>query len=108
MPKIYRQGDCMLLEVKALPEGAARQKVRGKKLTLLLGEATGHHHRFEFVNTDHNVKLFHAGAARYVEVVKPARLLHEEHSTVDVPPGVYQIPVQVEWSDENEPIQVQD
>ena len=95
---VLRQGDVCLIAVDAIPEEAKAQKIKGKKVILALGEATGHHHRFEFMNTDHNVKLFHGGGARYLEVERPAELLHEEHSTVQVPAGKYLLPVQTEYS----------
>lgn len=96
--QVLRQGDVLLIEVASIPEDAKAQKIQGKKVILALGEATGHHHRFEFINTDHNVKLFHAGTARYLEVSRPAELLHEEHSTVQVPAGKYLLPTQVEYT----------
>ena len=94
-----RQGDMALVSVRAIPKDAVEQKVKGKKLILALGEATGHHHRFEFVNTDHNVKLFHTNTGeRYLEVLSPADLLHEEHSTARVPAGKWLLPQQVEYT----------
>ena len=96
---VLRQGDVLLIAVDSIPEGAKAQKRQGKKVILALGEVTGHHHRFEFVNTDFNdVKLYHVGNARYLEVKQPAELLHEEHSTVNVPAGKYLLPTQVEYT----------
>ena len=64
-----------------------------------MGEATGYHHRFEFRDTSDGVKLYHASTgARYLEVTALAELLHEEHSTVRVPPGKYLLPAQVEYT----------
>lgn len=66
---VIRQGDVCLARVKAIPKDAIEQPQRGKKLILALGEATGHHHRFEFLDTSHNVKLYvGAGGARYLDV----------------------------------------
>jgi len=98
MRRIYRQGDVCLIAVDSIPADAVAQKPEGNKVILALGEVTGHHHRFEFLNTDHNVKLFHAGGARYLDVTAPADLLHEEHSTVRVRAGKYLLPVQTEYS----------
>jgi hypothetical protein len=95
---VLRQGDVCLVRVAQIPKDAEAQDVRGGKVILALGEATGHHHRFEFMNTEHNVKLFHSGAGRYIEVGKGgATLLHEEHSSVRVPAGKYLLPTQVEY-----------
>lgn len=99
MKNVLRQGDVLLIAVAAIPADATAEKVKGRKVILALGEATGHHHRFEFLNTDHNVKLFRGGTGeRFLEVTKPAELLHEEHSTVRVPAGKYLLPQQVEYT----------
>ena len=37
---IFRQGDVLLVPVKEIPSGL----VQTKKVTLALGEVTGHHH----------------------------------------------------------------
>jgi hypothetical protein len=96
---VLRQGDVLLIAVDAIPKEAKKQPQKGKKVVLALGEATGHHHRFEFMDTSHNVKLYVAdGGARYVHVTKAAELLHEEHSTVKVPAGKYLLPTQVEYT----------
>jgi hypothetical protein len=96
---IFRQGDVCLIAVAEIPAEAKKQPAKGKKVILALGEATGHHHRFEFLDTSHNVNL-HASAAgaRYVHVKAEAQLLHEEHSTVSVPKGKYLLPSQVEYT----------
>ena len=97
--KIYRQGDVLLIAVDSIPRDAAEQPAKGNKLILALGEATGHHHRFEFMDTSHNVKLFKTdGGARYLHVTAPVDLLHEEHSTARVPAGRYLLPQQVEYT----------
>lgn len=94
-----RQGDVALVSVRVIPKDAIEQPVKGNKLILAFGEATGHHHRFEFLDKSHNVKLHAtAGGARYLDVSAPADLLHEEHSTARVPAGKWLIPNQVEYT----------
>jgi hypothetical protein len=96
--KTIRQGDVCLIEVKSIPKDAKEQALAGQKLILAFGEATGHHHRFEFLDTSHNVRLYVAdGGARYLEVRADADLRHEEHSTAKVPAGKYLLPQQVEY-----------
>src|ERR1700744_2032438 len=83
-----RQGDVCLTSVRTIPKDAIEQSIKGRKLVLALGEATGHHHRFEFLDNTYNVKLYAtAGGARYLDVLAPVDLLHEEHSTARVPAG---------------------
>jgi hypothetical protein len=87
------------VRVKAIPGDASECPQKGNKLILALGEATGHHHRFEFLNADYNVKMFKTNAgARYLEVSAPADLLHEEHSTARIGAGKYLLPNQVEYT----------
>lgn len=96
---IIRQGDVALVRVRAIPKDAIEQPDKGLKLILALGEATGHHHRFEFLDKSYNVKLYvAAGGARYVDVSVPSDLLHEEHSTARVPAGKWLLPQQVEYT----------
>jgi hypothetical protein len=97
--KFVRQGDVGLLRVNAIPRDAVQEPINGKKLILAFGESTGHHHRFEFLDTSHNVKLFKAGAGvRYLEVSAPIDLLHEEHDLAPIAPGRYLLPQQVEYT----------
>jgi hypothetical protein len=96
---VIRQGDVLLVRVKAIPKSAVEQPINGKKLILALGEATGHHHRFEFMDTSHNVKMFHGSTGeRYLDVSAPADLLHEEHATARAPAGRWLLPSQVEYT----------
>lgn len=96
---IIRQGDVALVRVRSIPKEALEQPATGKKLILAYGEATGHHHRFEFMDTSHNVKLHAtAGGVRYLNVSAHADLLHEEHATARVPAGKYLLPSQVEYT----------
>ena len=96
---VIRQGDVALVRVKSIPADAAEQPITGRKLILALGEATGHHHRFEFLDQTQSIKLYVAhGGARYLDVSAPSDLLHEEHSTARVPAGKWLIPIQVEYT----------
>ena len=97
--KIIRQGDVCLVQVKAIPKDVIVQAPVGNKVILAFGEVTGHHHRFEFLDTSHNVKLYvGAGGARYLHVTAPAALVHEEHAAALIPVGKYLLPQQVEYS----------
>lgn len=101
------QGDVYIKSCK-LPEGLEEQKSEDGKTILALGEATGHHHRFE----QENVKMLHANdnsGRRFVVISeRPATLFHEEHAPIECPPGTYEIFIARQWSDEEEPIAVVD
>jgi len=109
----YQQGDVLLVSI---PENEAKEilteckeKVswdNDGKVVLALGEATGHHHRFE-----HNKLDFGVLVSTVHEIAKPTRshpsgsivdeptyylikggnatLYHEEHNPLKVPPGLY-------------------
>src|SRR4029077_832628 len=64
------------------------------------GEVTGHKHQFVF----RDAEMFRGGAGQVLRVLKDgAPLQHEEHSPIEFPAGLYERPVQVEHTDEDEP-----
>lgn len=91
----YRQGDVLLVRVSSLPDGV-KPKARDKgRIVIAYGEATGHAHAisapwakcFEALNGD-----------TYVELAQEADLLHEEHATITVEPGVWRYVAQREYA----------
>lgn len=99
-----RQGDVLMLAAE-LPADATDITPKGKRVVLKHGEATGHAHAFY----GQPVRLYETPKKeRFLRVVETSYLKHEEHSTVEVPPGVYKLPAQVEWTDQDEPIAVAD
>ncbi|MDE1833839.1 MAG: hypothetical protein KGH64_00720 [Candidatus Micrarchaeota archaeon] len=88
MGKIYRQGDCLLIEVEKLPD-----QLKQKDNILLLGEATGHHHKIE-----NGIVYADANGMQYVQVQKEATLTHQEHEWLTLPKGNYQMRRQREYS----------
>lgn len=96
--KIYRQGDVLLIEVKAIPKDAVDITPKEGAIVLAYGEATGHAHQFR--EQLDGVKLLRtSGGARYLHVAGVTLdLLHDEHETVKVRPGKYLIPSQFEYT----------
>lgn len=96
-----RQGDVLLTRVTTLPAGAQPAPAGDipGRLALAYGEATGHHH--SIVLHGDRVALFRDGGGGAYLVVSdgpPMALEHQEHSTIDLPAGVYQVPVQMEYT----------
>ena len=89
---MYRQGDVLLVAVPELPEGAKPQARHGR-LVLAEGEATGHAHAI----AEPDVREFTVGDERFVLVRSAAQLIHEEHATIDLPPGAYRVVIQREY-----------
>lgn len=103
--KQAHQGD-VYVKATPLPKGLKLVEPENGKTILALGEATGHHHRFE----QDNVKMFVNDNGRRFIVIegKPATLFHEEHSPIEFSPGTYEIFIARQWTDENEEIKVVD
>jgi len=90
---MYRQGDVLLRKIKKLP-----RKPRLTNTDILLhGEATGHAHRL--VNGEiygrswsdrNNVML-------YMKAEIGAKVVHEEHGTIELEPGFYEVIRQREY-----------
>lgn len=91
--KQYRQGDVFLRRVEKLPEGAEKQK-RDGRIVLAYGEVTGHAHAIHEVEAD--VYALKTGE-RYLLISGLSKLVHEEHATIDIEPGVYEVIQQREY-----------
>lgn len=117
-----RQGDVLLLPVPKLPDGCTEVPHDRGRIVLAYGEVTGHAHAI----ADHrqaadlrpeqraaevaDAAIARASSAakarllvapngqRYLEVREPVTLTHEEHTAHTIPPGIYQLPVQTEYS----------
>lgn len=93
----YRQGDVLLRRVNAIPTGEQRTL---DKVTLALGEVTGHAHVLtgdleETVVRDPDLER------RFLRVLGDGGVLtHEEHATIQIPPGDYEVVRQREYEEE--------
>ena len=85
-----RQGDVFFAKVNKLPKGA----VARKNNHILEGETSGHIHRLE----SQVPSVYDSGSEVFVSVVDSTPLVHEEHNTITVEPGVYKIVRQREYS----------
>ncbi|WP_411887393.1 hypothetical protein [Hydrocarboniphaga effusa] len=112
---IIRQGDVLLVPVSKLPEGLSEVPLENGRIVLMHGEVTGHAHAI----ADHGWSaakkiadaaiglagrrarlLQAANGTRYLEVAESVSLTHEEHTAHAIPPGYYELPVQMEHSAE--------
>ena len=94
-----RQGDVLLLKldkVAKVPDGAVAVKPDGKRIVLAYGEVTGHAHAI-YEQTD-QVRMWAVGKVKYLEVMATVMLKHEEHTHHAIEPGIYKLPVQVEYT----------
>jgi hypothetical protein len=93
---IIRQGDVSLIKVSSVPSAAVEVKSEETRVVLAYGEVTGHAHAI-YENTD-QVKLWAVGKVKYLEVMATVMLRHEEHTHAEISPGIYKLPVQVEYT----------
>jgi hypothetical protein len=76
--ELIRQGDVCLIPVAALPKGAIAVAQKDARVVLAYGEVTGHE--------------------RFLQVLEPVTLRHEEHTHKVIPPGIYHLPKQMEYT----------
>lgn len=92
-----RQGDVCLRPVSALPVGVSLVENKHKDCVVLAyGEVTNHKHAI-YEDID-QVRVWAIGKVKYLEVMATVLLKHEEHSCAEITPGIYKLPVQVEYS----------
>jgi hypothetical protein len=92
-PIQFRQGDVFVIKVAELPKKVKPlQKDKGRTV-LEYGEVTGHAHAI----SDPEVLMFASEDNRRFLVIdekkspKGAQLKHEEHATIDIPAGTYEV-----------------
>ena len=93
--ELYRHGDVMIASTESIPEEAKKRN----DLVLAYGEITGHAHRVE---SDSHAELYELEDLLFLEVFdSTARVVHEEHNTIELKPGRYRVWRQREY-DPNE------
>ena|SRR3990167_9263338 len=89
--KQYRHGDLLIVEVESIP---AEVEPRDG-LILAYGEVTNHKHVVDVG------ELFETIDGKlYLRLNKKGKLKHEEHNTILLPPGNYEVIRQMEYSPE--------
>jgi hypothetical protein len=101
--QLIRQGDVMFIPVKKLPAGERKQRADG---AVAYGEVTGHSHRLA-MEDQVQAEVLEIGGGVYVHVGEAglsikggADFVHEEHGTVTLAPGDYEVRIQREYSPE--------
>ena len=92
-PKMYRQGDVLLVPVDEVPERAKPVARDGGRVVLAWGEVTGHAHAIRAAAA----QLVAVDEERFLRVGAPVTLDHEEHAQITVEPGVYRVVIQREY-----------
>lgn len=95
---IMRQGDVLIVPVKSVPKNVETIKRDNDRVVLAYGEVTGHAHaikskRATLFRDPKLAKIFMLVTGEDVVALE-----HEEHSTVKIAPGKYEIVHQREYS----------
>lgn len=89
----YRQGDVLLLRVAHLPTGSVKEECKDR-IVLAFGEVTGHAHAVPATAAEY----FKFQNENYLKVTVETALVHEEHSPIELLPGVYKVVRQREYT----------
>lgn len=92
--KQIRQGDVFLAKIDKLPAGLEPVPLEDGKVVLAHGEATGHAHT---ISQSASLFLEPTTGRRYLEVLAPTSLDHQEHDACPVA-GLYEVVRQCEYS----------
>lgn len=81
----FQNGDVLIFAENQLPEGLFKLD-HG---TLAYGEKTGHHHTL--YDGDFEQYEDSRTKVRYLRVITPCNLKHQEHKPITIDPGIYRI-----------------
>ena len=110
--KYYRHGDLLLLKIAEIPDNikngrmSIRKTPKAHKRGAILaeGEVTGHFHTIDVPVEEYYHYEFKGGKISFFRIDSPAKLEHEEHGTILLEPGIYQVNFQKEL----QPLQAND
>ena len=87
---LARHGDLLIRKTKDIPSGLILVNTK----VLAEGEKTGHRHQLEG-----DVSVYGYGTdLLYFEVKNEAKLVHQEHKTIQIPKGIYTIQQEREFN----------
>lgn len=98
--KVLRQGDVLIVQVAKLPDSVTEVPTEKGRVILAHGEVTGHAHAIAVTKKAPCAKLWSANAERFLQVMESTSLKHEEHSPINLDPGIYHIAIQTEYTPE--------
>jgi hypothetical protein len=89
--KDFRQGEVRIKQVESIPKEA--KIVKGGEI-LAVGKSNNHSHRLTGKSF---AVLAVPNGKKYVKVKAVTGLVHEEHKTIKLPKGDYEVQIQREW-----------
>lgn len=105
---MVRQGDILLVLVGGeLPGGARRVAREDGSVVIAHGEATGHRHRIASHDAC-QAELYEHASGRFLHVLSPVDLVHEEHAAIALRTGLYKVVRQREYVPSARPREIAD
>jgi hypothetical protein len=96
MMRQYRQGDVLLRAVAMIPPRARPVRAEGDRVVVAKGELSGHAHAFAAAEA---MMYRQARTGRvFLLIAEDARLRHEQHEPIAMPPGHYEVLRQREYT----------
>ncbi len=100
--EMYRQGDVLIRKSKVDKGFAGKFLIMiprdNGRVVLAYGEATGHAHAI----ANDGAFAYQFGNNILLELNEPSQLEHEEHGTIDLSAGTYEVIRQREWTDDDQ------
>ena len=96
--KLYRQGDVLIRRIDSLPGKLTKVARTGGRLVLAHGSATGHSHAVATKRCDLFTDPKKPGTMFLEVKAAKAELVHDEHTTITLTKGAYQVTRQREFS----------
>lgn len=91
---IIRQGDVLIRSCKSIPKTVKQVPAENGRLIVARGEATGHHHSFPHRSGATLFRDDGTGGGFYLKTNKVIPLEHQEHTTISLAPGEYEVVIQ--------------
>lgn len=97
MSQLYRQGDVLIITVSSVPSTAKPVERDHQRIILAYGEVTGHAHAI--LDRDADLLSVADQADRWLRIgATGVSIVHEEHATINLPPGSYRVRIQREYA----------
>ena len=91
----YQQGDVIIERISKIPESAEKKEPNhARGIVLADGEISGHLHLIEDTDV---VTLYEDNGRKYLKIDEPTSVSHDEHKTIDMTTGEYEIRIVQEY-----------
>lgn len=93
MKQPLRHGDVVIKPITRLPNSLSSEAILANKLVVAYGESTGHSHVLKCAEP---IYYYRDGGKLYFELTDIGTLTHQEHKTITIEPGSFEIEIERE------------